>query len=172
VSPILDQRTLELISQSTAQTQRIGARLASLFRGGEVLGLQGELGTGKTCLAQGIARGLGVEGPVTSPTFTLVQEYPVRRSPIRRLYHVDLYRLTRPMEEIEGIGLAEFLGAPGTVTVIEWAERIEAFLSEERLWIWLEFLDHAKRIVRIHGQGEHYQFLVQEFRSRLLGPGR
>lgn len=172
MSPILDQQTLELVSQSPEQTRRIGASLAALLTGGEVVGLQGELGTGKTCLVQGMARGLGITGPVTSPSFTLIQEHPVRRGAIRKLFHVDLYRLTRPLEEVEGIGLGEFLGAPGTVTVIEWAERIETFLPRDRLWVRLEHLDPVKRMVRIQGRGANSQALIQEFRRRLAGVRR
>ena len=84
MSPILDQQTLELISPSAEQTQRIGALLATFLAGGEVVGLQGQLGAGKTCLVQGIARGLGVSEPVTSPTFTLIQEYPLPGPRLRR----------------------------------------------------------------------------------------
>ncbi|MGQ9458351.1 MAG: tRNA (adenosine(37)-N6)-threonylcarbamoyltransferase complex ATPase subunit type 1 TsaE [Anaerolineae bacterium] len=167
--PILDGKTLELITHSQAQTQGLGRHLARLLRGGEVLGLEGDLGTGKTSLVQGIAWGLGVEGPVTSPTFTLIQEYPISRGPVRRLYHVDLYRLEHPVEEVLGIGLDEILGAPGTVTAIEWAERIEALLPEDRVWVRLAFVDHAKRVIRIRGHGRRGEELVRELRRALVG---
>ncbi len=168
MAPILDEKTLELISHSQAQTQGLGRHLARFLRGGEVLGLEGDLGTGKTSLVQGIAWGLGVEGPVTSPTFTLIQEYPIPQGPVRRLYHVDLYRLEHPVEEVLGIGLDEILGAPGTVTAIEWAERIEALLPEDRVWVHLAFLDHTKRVIRIRGRGQRAEELVREFRKALM----
>ncbi len=168
MAPILDERTLECITHSQAQTQGLGRRLARLLRGGEVLGLEGDLGTGKTSLVQGIAWGLGVEGPVTSPTFTLIQEYPIRQGPVRRLYHVDLYRLERPVEEVLGIGLDEILGAPGTVTAIEWAERIEVLLPEDRVWVHLAFLDHTKRVLRFRGHGRRAEELIREFRKDLI----
>ena len=70
MAPVLDERSLDFISHSEAQTRRLGARLGELLQGGDVICLAGELGTGKTCLAQGIGRGLGIEGPITSPSFT------------------------------------------------------------------------------------------------------
>lgn len=168
MAPILDDKTLELISHSRAQTQSLGRSLARLCRGGEVIGLEGDLGTGKTCFVQGVARGLGVQGPVTSPTFTLIQEYPVAQGPVRRLYHVDLYRLEDPLQEVLGIGLDEILGAPGTVTAIEWAERIASFLPDDRVWVQLAFLDHTKRVIRIRGYGRKGEALVQVFRKSLV----
>lgn len=167
MAPILDDKTLEIITHSQAQTQGLGRRLARLLQGGEVLGLEGELGTGKTSLVQGIAWGLGVEGPVTSPTFTLIQEYRILRGPVRRLYHVDLYRLERPVEEVLGIGLDEILGASGVVTAIEWAERIAAFLPEDLVWVRLAFLDHTKRVIRFRGRGQRAEELVRDFRKAL-----
>ncbi|NLE76069.1 MAG: tRNA (adenosine(37)-N6)-threonylcarbamoyltransferase complex ATPase subunit type 1 TsaE [Chloroflexi bacterium] len=166
---MLDQQTLELISHSPEQTQRIGQHLASLLGGGEVIGLQGHLGSGKTRLVQGIARGLGVVGPVTSPTFTLIQEYPLQVRGLRRLYHVDLYRLERPTQEALGIGLDEVLGAAGSVSVVEWAERAESLLPADRLWVWLEFMDHTKRLLRLCGYGDRAQALVQALRRGVLG---
>ena len=171
MSPILDQQTLELISPSAEQTQRIGALLATFLAGGEVVGLQGQLGAGKTCLVQGIARGLGVSEPVTSPTFTLIQEYPLPGPRLRRLYHVDLYRLEQPTEEAWAIGLDDLLGAPGAVTVIEWAERIAPWLPPDRLWVEMEFLDATKRLIRLRGEGARPQALVQDFRRAVAGRG-
>jgi tRNA threonylcarbamoyladenosine biosynthesis protein TsaE len=165
----LDQRTLELISNSAIQTKRIGAQLADLLEGGEVIGLEGDLGTGKTCLVQGLANGLGVDGPVTSPTFTLIQEYVLAAGPVRTLYHVDLYRLTRPVEETFGIGLDELLEQPDGVVAIEWADRISSALPDERLWVSMQFFDETKRLIRIYGQGGRYHSLVRRFRERMIG---
>jgi len=92
VAPILNEHGLDLISHSQAQTRRFGARLGELLQGGDVICLAGELGAGKTCFAQGIGRGLGIEGPVTSPSFTLINEYGQEQARLP-FYHVDLYRL-------------------------------------------------------------------------------
>ena len=105
--------TLDIISHSSAQTQRLGMRLGELLRGGELLLLEGSLGTGKTTFTQGLARGIGITEVVSSPTFTLLKEYPVpaerqtpaislsaqQRQTIRpALYHFDLYRLDDPAD--------------------------------------------------------------------------
>ena len=95
--PILDEHTLDFVSHSPEQTHRLGARLGALLQAGDLVCLVGELGTGKTCLAQGIGRGLGVVGPITSPTYTLIAEYRLL-PPTPPLYHIDVYRLGNPVE--------------------------------------------------------------------------
>ena len=90
-----------------------GRQLACTLKPGDVVALSGDLGAGKTCLVKGIAAGLGITREITSPTFTIIHEYPP-------LAHVDLYRL----DSIHGIGLEEYFSAPW-ITVIEWAEKIE-----------------------------------------------
>jgi tRNA threonylcarbamoyladenosine biosynthesis protein TsaE len=107
------------ISHSPAETGALGEAWGRAAQSGLVIGLSGDLGAGKTQLVKGIARGLGVAGPVHSPTFTLVNEYGGGRL---RLFHLDLYRLETP-RQIVSAGLDEFL-QPDGVTVIEWAERI------------------------------------------------
>ena len=92
MAPVLDERSLDFISHSEAQTRRLGVRLGELLQGGDVICLVGELGAGKTCLAQGIGRGLGVEGPITSPSFTLINEYRQEQARLA-FYHIDLYRI-------------------------------------------------------------------------------
>ena len=96
--PILNKHTLDFVSHSPAQTRRFGARLGALLQAGDLICLEGELGAGKTCLAQGIGRGLGIRQPITSPTFTLIAEYHLPR-PAPALYHIDLYRLAAPLDE-------------------------------------------------------------------------
>src|SRR5947209_15620967 len=92
--------TLDSISHSAAQTQRLGMRLGELLDGGELILLNGQLGTGKTTFTQGLAQALGISGHINSPTFTLLKEYPGHSgNPTRRgpaLYHFDLYRLDNP----------------------------------------------------------------------------
>jgi len=126
---------MDCILYSIADTALFGRTFGSLLKGGDVVALIGDLGSGKTTLAQAIAQGLDVAGPVTSPTFSLIQEYS-GRVPV---YHIDPYRLVRP-EEISELGLDDYLHKDGVV-VVEWADLIENLLPVERLEIWLEILN-------------------------------
>jgi tRNA threonylcarbamoyladenosine biosynthesis protein TsaE len=114
--------------------EAVGAALAGVLRPGDVLALSGELGAGKTTLARGILRGLGLAGEAPSPTFTLVQTYepPETRLPV---WHCDLYRLDDPEEAIE-LGLDE--ARASAVLLIEWPERLEAFLPADALRLRLD----------------------------------
>jgi tRNA threonylcarbamoyladenosine biosynthesis protein TsaE len=125
---------VDLISNSPEDTLDIGRIIGEHLTGGQVVALTGELGAGKTCLAQGIARGIGIaEGYyVTSPTFTLINEYPGRVP----LYHMDLYRLSGA-GDLEDMGYQEYFYGGGVV-VIEWAEKIADILPPEALFIHLE----------------------------------
>jgi tRNA threonylcarbamoyladenosine biosynthesis protein TsaE len=164
VSPILDEQALDFISHSAEQTRRLGARLGQLLTGGEVLCLTGELGTGKTVLVQGIARGLDVTDRVTSPTFTLVNEY---RGGRLDLYHVDLYRIVDAKAAL-AFGLDEYLYGDG-VCVIEWAERVRDLWPEEYLLVGLRHIDETKRGLTLRGVGARYESLVAQFRRRAFG---
>jgi len=119
---------IELVSRSADETRAIGRRLAPGLRAGDVLLLHGDLGAGKTTFAQGIAGGLGIVGPVPSPTFTLVNEFD---GPLR-LYHLDLYRLSGS-GDILGLGYEEYLEPNDGVSVVEWPERAGLLLPETYL---------------------------------------
>lgn len=108
-------------------TMALGEALGRLLKGGEVICLTGDLGAGKTHFAKGVARGLGIPDTVTSPTFTLINEYSGRL----RLYHVDAYRLCDP-DEAYDLGLEEYLYGDGA-TLIEWPDRIAELLPADRL---------------------------------------
>jgi len=163
----LDEHTLDFISHSPAQTQRFGARLGVLLQAGDLICLEGELGTGKTCLAQGIGRGMGVVGPIVSPTFTLIAEHRPP-PPAPPLYHIDLYRLGTPVNEALALGLDEYLQGEG-VCLIEWAERIAPILPRERLWITLRHLDSSKRGIVMQAHGSRYDDLLHRFRQSAFG---
>ncbi len=165
--PILDAQTIDFISHSPDQTRRLGARLGALLQAQDVICLEGELGTGKTCLAQGVGRGMGVEEPITSPTFTLIAEYHPP-APALVLYHIDVYRLESPAAEALAFGLDDYLAGDG-VCLIEWADRIRAVLPEERLWITLRHLDTSKRGIVLTARGERYEELLQRFRQSAFG---
>ena len=108
-----------IVSNSPDETLRLGERWGREAKAGWVIGLTGDLGAGKTQLVRGIARGLGIEGRIQSPTFTLVHEYREGRLP---LYHIDLYRLDMA-QQVFAAGLEEYFRQTDGVTVVEWAER-------------------------------------------------
>ena len=117
--------TMEFFSHNEGETEALGARLAGLLQPGAVVALFGDLGMGKTAFTRGLARGLAVCDRVTSPTFTIVNEYEGRLP----LFHFDLYRLN-DAEELYEIGWEDYLGRRG-ICVVEWSERAEQLLTEE-----------------------------------------
>jgi tRNA threonylcarbamoyladenosine biosynthesis protein TsaE len=172
MAPILDQQALEFVSRNPDQTQRLGARLGALLRGGDVICLEGPLGSGKTCLAQGVGRGWGVGQRLISPTFVLVREY-ARPENERgaKLYHADFYRISGADEAL-GLGIDEFLGDEHAVFVIEWAERARELIPPDHLWINLNISDRSdqmRRALYFTAQGERHVTLLREFRRAAFG---
>jgi tRNA threonylcarbamoyladenosine biosynthesis protein TsaE len=119
---------LELAAPAADDTRGIAAALAPLLRAGDALALSGELGAGKTTFVQGLARALGFEGAVASPTFTLVREY---RTPTLLLVHADVYRLDR-VQDVLDLELADRLEEPA-ILLVEWGDAVEALLPEDHL---------------------------------------
>jgi tRNA threonylcarbamoyladenosine biosynthesis protein TsaE len=154
---------LNFISHSAQQTQRVGATLGRLLRAGDVVLLSGELGAGKTTFTKGLAEGLGVEGYVNSPTFTLVNEYQGRLP----VYHLDCYRLESGREALD-FGIEEYIYGDG-VTIIEWFERITEILPAEKLIIRLKHLNETKRDLRFEPFGKHYIDLTYQFKKLAFG---
>ena len=128
-------------SGSAENTFALGAILGGAAEPGDVIALTGDLGTGKTCLTQGIARGLGVPEAyaVTSPTFTLINEYPGRCT----LYHLDVYRLGGA-KDMEDMGYEEYFFGRG-VTVVEWAERVREVIPETAVAVYISYIDDNTR---------------------------
>jgi tRNA threonylcarbamoyladenosine biosynthesis protein TsaE len=118
---------MTITTDSVEATRALAGALAALLEAGDVISLVGDLGAGKTAFAQGLARGLGVEGPVTSPTFTIVQEYE-GRLPVA---HVDVYRLDR-LQDLYDLGFDELID-DGRVTIVEWGDLIAQALPPEHL---------------------------------------
>jgi len=145
----------KFISQSPEQTQRLGIRLGELSQAGDVFLLIGNLGSGKTCLTQGIAWGLGVKEYAFSPSFVIVREYHGRLP----LYHIDFYRLDR-IEEIADLGLDEYLYGKG-VCVIEWAEKGRAVLPQQNLTIGLSYISDTERSISLEPRGHRYSLLLK-----------
>ena len=141
-------KSLQIVSESPAATFRVGAILGELLETGDIVALTGELGAGKTCLTQGIARGLGIPEsyPITSPTFTLANEYPGRLN----LIHLDVYRLSGS-QDLQDLGYEEFFFGRG-VTVIEWAEKIGDVIPDQSIWVAMAYVDRNRRSIEISGR--------------------
>ena len=167
MSPILDENNLECPSHSAQQTQRLGVRLGELLRAGDLICLEGKLGAGKTCLAQGIGRGCGISESLISPTYTFIHEYKMPRSGAA-VYHIDLYRISQAQEAL-GLGLGDYLADRSAIALIEWPERAEAVLPEERLWIAMRIIGINKRIMLLTAHGDRYKELLHSFRKRAFG---
>jgi tRNA threonylcarbamoyladenosine biosynthesis protein TsaE len=137
-------------THSPDETQALGERLGRVLSAGDVVSLVGELGAGKTCFVQGLARGLGVaQGRrVASPTFTIVNEHPGRLT----LYHVDLYRL-EDERELEEIGLSDYLEGGG-VCVVEWFDRFPHLRPPDRIDLTLEITGEESRNLSVAATGK------------------
>ncbi|WP_352418324.1 tRNA (adenosine(37)-N6)-threonylcarbamoyltransferase complex ATPase subunit type 1 TsaE [Proteiniborus sp.] len=144
------------------ETERIGFILGKLLTGGEVVCMTGDLGAGKTTMTQSIAKGLDVEDYVTSPTFTIINEYSGRCP----LYHFDVYRIN-DVDEMYDLGYEEYFYSRG-VSVIEWANIIEEILPEERLNIEISKKDNNEgREIIISGNGEKHINIIEKIKEEL-----
>ncbi len=164
--PILDDRTLDFVSTSAAQTERLGIRLGELLEPRDVLCLAGELGAGKTTLARGVGRGWGTPLRVTSPTFVLINEYPRPRDGAT-LYHIDCYRLEHAAD-IASVGLEDLLDSEATL-MIEWPEHILALLPADRLWVAMSYDSPTRRRLRLSAGGPRAKMLLADFRKNAFG---
>jgi tRNA threonylcarbamoyladenosine biosynthesis protein TsaE len=144
---------LTLVSRSPVETRRLGQQLARYLQPGDVVLLQGELGAGKTCLAQGIGRGLRVQEPVKSSSFVLVNEYNGRL----HVYHADLFRLDNPQQVFE-LALEE--NAADGLLLVEWPDRAPRELPPEHLLVRFEILDARTRRITFEPHGRHYESLI------------
>ncbi len=131
-----------MVSINPESTETFGFQLGQKLNGGDIVALHGDLGSGKTVLARGIARGLGVTEPVASPTYTIVQEYTGRQW---ALYHIDMYRIDT-VEAAEAFGLEYYLSDQSAIVVVEWAERIAPLLADEN--VIRVYLSHVEQDVR------------------------
>ncbi|MCL4869374.1 MAG: tRNA (adenosine(37)-N6)-threonylcarbamoyltransferase complex ATPase subunit type 1 TsaE [Anaerolineae bacterium] len=171
---ILDDKSLDFVSSSVEQTVRLGVRLGELLQLGDVVCLSGDLGAGKTAMARGIGRGWGTSLRITSPTFTLVNEYPRARDGLV-LYHLDCYRLALAAANGEA-ATAEWVTAgfetlleDGVTLMVEWPERILSHLPADRLWIQLRYVNETRRGLRFSASGSRSEQLLQEFRRNAFG---
>ncbi len=155
--------TLVVRTSTVSETEAVGHRLGRALEGGELIALTGPLGAGKTALARGIARGLGVprEAQVSSPTFAIVNVYSGGRLP---MYHADFYRVT-DAEELYDVGFYDLIGSGGVVCV-EWIDRIPEVAPEERLAVELRPIPTGREIVftAVGAQAERTLRGIQEGR--------
>ena len=142
-------------THSPQETQELGEALGRRAVRGDVILLEGNLGAGKTCLTQGIALGLGIRGPVRSPTFILANEHHGRLT----LYHVDLYRLDA-LKEVEDLGLDDYIEGEG-LTVVEWADKATTYFPPQHLLIHLERTGETSRRIRFTPCGQRYVDLLE-----------
>lgn len=121
--------TKTITTHSEAETLSLAQQISSHLHAGEIIALHGNLGAGKTVFSRGLARGLRIVEPVTSPTFTIAQEYPCQFKDCRILLHLDMYRIDDSDAAI-AFGIDEYLYNPQAITLIEWPERIEDLLDD------------------------------------------
>lgn len=143
------EKTLEYITHSPAETEAVGEALAKTLRPGTVLAFRGDLGAGKTAFTRGLGRGLGCTERVTSPTYTIVNEYTSGRLP---LFHFDMYRL-RSSEDLFDIGWEDYLERGG-VCAVEWSENVADAL-DGAIWITIEKTGDDSRKITIEGGDGH-----------------
>jgi len=155
---------MDFFSRSPEQTRRVGSRLGGALQAGDVICLQGDLGAGKTTFVQGIAQGWGSVDSVSSPTFILVNMY--RRADQSQLFHMDAYRL-ESTSEAEELDLDSML-AQGAL-LIEWPERMNGLIPNERLWVNLEHIEEEEREVKFKATGKRYDELLEVIRHGTFG---
>lgn len=140
-----------LITNNSAQTRKLGEILAKELRGGEIVCLTGELGSGKTTFAQGVLKGLGAKGPYTSPTFIVLKHYKIKNtgknSKVENIYHIDVYRVGA--KDILDLGWEEIIAGENNVVIVEWAERIKSIIPKRAAWIKFEYRGKDEREIII-----------------------
>jgi len=152
---------MKLTTHSLDETQALGKRIGKLLDAGVTFALTGDLGSGKTSFVQGLAKGLDVSEKyyITSPTFTLINEYPGRC----RLFHIDLYRIEDPLD-IEELGLYEILNS-GNVTAIEWSDRLLDDFTSDYINMKFKILNDESRIINITAYGLENINLIKKFKQ-------
>ncbi|MEW5768253.1 MAG: tRNA (adenosine(37)-N6)-threonylcarbamoyltransferase complex ATPase subunit type 1 TsaE [bacterium] len=147
---------MEIITHSPEETRKLGEEIGKRLERGDIISLSGELGTGKTCFAQGIGRGLGITEGIRSPTFIIINEYQGRLP----LYHIDLYRL-EGSSRIYELGYEEYLYGEG-VCVIEWGEKINELLPPEHLSVNFTWMNDTQRQIQFFSSGKRFQGLLPQ----------
>jgi tRNA threonylcarbamoyladenosine biosynthesis protein TsaE len=138
---------METTTKSAEDTKKLGKKLSADLKGGEVVALVGDLGSGKTTFAQGFAQGLGIKENIISPSYIIMRTYKI---PPLTLYHLDLYRIEENIDqELTNIGFKEILDDKKAVVLIEWAEKAKDTLPKNTIWINFEYLNEDERNITI-----------------------
>jgi len=136
---------MEIITKNSCQTQKLGEKIGSDLKPGTVIGLSGELGSGKTTFLQGLAKGLGIKKRIVSPTFIFVKQYFVGKI---NFYHVDLYRIEN-LKDVSGLGLEEFFNDPDGIVAVEWAEKFPGIFPQKTIKMNFTYLNDQERKIVI-----------------------
>lgn len=148
---------VKIVLKGLRDTEDFGIKLGKTLKGGDVLSLTGDLGAGKTTLTKSIGKGLGVEEYITSPTFSLINEYKGRVN----VYHFDVYRLD-DVDDLYDLGFEDYFYSDG-VTIVEWGDKIKEFLPDNTIDVYIEKgKELDERIVTISGRGERFESIVKE----------
>lgn len=136
----------QVITTTDQETKNLGKKFAEVLKGGDVVGLFGDLGAGKTTFVKGVARGLGFTKTVKSPSFTLMNVYPTKHKIIKQLVHIDCYRLT-DASQLEEIGVLEYFDRKDSVVIIEWAEKVKKLLPKDMVKVQFKVKGEEEREV-------------------------
>lgn len=147
---------LQFKTNNAIETEELGRKIADALKGGEVIAMTGDLGAGKTTMTKALAKGLGIEEYVTSPTFTIVNEYEGRL----KLFHFDIYRIA-DIEEMYDLGFEEYIYGDG-VSIIEWSNLIKEILPEDTINIEILASGIDERNITISGRGNKFDNLSKE----------
>lgn len=148
----------KIITKNEQETKKVARLLAGEItkkplktKGAIIIGLEGELGSGKTRFVQGFAKGLGVRGRLTSPTFVILRRYAISNKQYANLYHIDCYRLNKPKELLD-LDFKEIIGNPQNIVLIEWAEKVKSILLRSTIWIKFEIISNRERKILINSK--------------------
>ena len=142
---------MEIISNSTFETEQIGENIGKILKKKDIIAMSGDLGAGKTAFTRGVARGIGYDGRVTSPTFAIVNEYYCENDTI---YHFDMYRISDG-DELYNIGFDDYLNSDG-ILIIEWSENILDYLPKDITYVDIKNIDEDTRKLIVGGKYENF----------------
>jgi tRNA threonylcarbamoyladenosine biosynthesis protein TsaE len=146
---------MDITTKSEKKTFELGKKLGEKLRGGEVIALRGELGAGKTVFTRGVARGLGIKENITSPTFVIMKIYEVNHEHIKKLCHIDTYRVSGG-EDLENIGALDHIRSPECATVIEWSDKAPGIIPKEAIRVSIEHAGGDKRNIKLDADEESH----------------